>query len=106
MLRFFKIAKSTYFYTIKTLDRVDHDKQVKDLITAIFNENKARYGYRRLTLELKNRGHHINHKRVKRLMKILGLFGVHPKAKYKSYKGEVRKVCKNLLLTKIVDEKK
>lgn len=38
-------------------------------------------------------------------MKTLGLFGVHPKAKYKSYKGEVGKVCKNLLLTKIVDEK-
>ena len=105
MLRFFKIAKSTYFYTIKTLDRVDLDKQAKDLITTIFNENKARYGYRRITLELKNRGHYINHKRVKRLMKILGLFGVRPKAKYKSYKGEVGKVCKNLLLTKIVDEK-
>ena len=105
MLRFFKIAKSTYFYTIKTLDRVDPDKQVKDLITTIFNENKARYGYRRITLELKNRGHYINHKRIKRLMKILGLFGVRPKAKYKSYKGEVGKVCKNLLLTKIVDEK-
>ena len=67
MLRFFKIAKSTYFYTIKTLDRVDPDKQVKDLITTIFNENKARYGYRRITLELKNRGHHINHKRVKKI---------------------------------------
>ena len=105
MLRFFKIAKSTYFYTIKILDRVDPDKQVKDLITTIFNENKARYSYRRITLELKNRGHHINHKRVKRLMKTLALFGVHPKAKYKSYKGEVGKVCKNLLLTKIVDEK-
>ena len=38
-------------------------------------------------------------------MKTLGLFGVHPKAKYKSYKGEVGRVCKNLLLTKIVDEK-
>ena len=38
-------------------------------------------------------------------MKTLGLFGVHPKAKYKSYKGEVGRVCKNLLLAKIVDEK-
>ena len=38
-------------------------------------------------------------------MKTLGLFGVHPKAKYKLYKGEVGKVCKSLLLTKIVDEK-
>ena len=39
-------------------------------------------------------------------MKTLGLFGVHPKVKYKSYKGEVGRVYKNLLLTKIVDEKK
>ena len=38
-------------------------------------------------------------------MKTLGLFGVHPKAKYKSYKGEVGKVCKNLLLTKIIYKK-
>lgn len=74
MLDFFRIAKSTYFYTIKTFNRVDTDKPVKDLIKAIFNENKARYGYRRITLELKNRGHQINHKKVKRLMKILGLF--------------------------------
>ena len=104
MLDFFRIAKSTYFYTIKTFNRVDTDKPVKDLIKAIFNENKARYGYRRITLELKNRGYQINHKKVKRLMKILGLFGVQPKAKYKSYKGEIGKICKNLLLTKIVDE--
>ena len=104
MLDFFRIAKFTYFYTIKTFNRVDTDKPVKDLIKAIFNENKARYGYRRITLELKNRGYQINHKKVKRLMKILGLFGMQPKAKYKSYKGEVGKICKNLLLTKIVDE--
>lgn len=56
MLSFFNLAKSTYFYTIKTFNRVDTDKVVKELITTIFNENKARYGYRRITLELKNRG--------------------------------------------------
>ena len=56
MLSFFNLAKSTYFYTIKIFDRDDKYKPIKDLITAIFNENKARYGYRRITLELKNRG--------------------------------------------------
>ena len=70
MLDFFRIAKSTYFYTIKTFNRIDNDKPIKDLIKAIFNENKARYGYRRITLELKNRGYQINHKKVKRLMKM------------------------------------
>ena len=106
MLKFFNIAKSSYFYTIKTFERVDQDKAIKDEIENIFNENKQRYGYRRVNLELKNRGYSINHKRVKRLMKVLGLFARQPKAKYKSYKGEIGKVCPSLLLDKIVDEKK
>ena len=46
---------------------------LKELIKTIFKENKSRYGYRRVTLELKNRGYKINHKRVKRLMKLLNL---------------------------------
>ena len=104
MLSFFKISKSTYFYTINTYSREDKDYELKELIKAIFEENKSRYGYRRVTLELKNREYKINHKRVKRLMKLLNLYGVQPKAKYKSYKGEVGKTCKNLLLTKVVDE--
>lgn len=104
MLSFFKVSKSTYFYTIKTYSREDKDYELKELIKAIFNENKSRYGYRRITLELKNRGYEVNHKRVKRLMKLLNLYGVQPRAKYKSNKGEVGKTCKNLLLTKVVDE--
>ena len=40
----------------------------------------------------------INHKKVKRIMKELGLFGTQPRAKYKSYKGEFSKVCDNYLL--------
>ena len=36
MLSFFNLAKSTYFYAIKTFDRVDTDKPIKDLITVIF----------------------------------------------------------------------
>lgn len=106
MLNFFNIAKSTYFYTINTYSREDIDYELKEEIKHIFIENKSRYGYRRVTLELKNRGIKVNHKRVKRLMKMLNLFGVQPKAKYKSYKGDVGKTCKNLLLTKIVIKKK
>jgi transposase InsO family protein len=104
MLDFFKIAKSTYFYTIKTYSRKDKDVEIKELINDIFDENKSRYGYRRITLELKNRDYKINHKKVKRLMKTMSLFGVQPRAKYKSYKGEIGRICDNLLLTKVIDE--
>ncbi len=38
-------------------------------------------------------------------MKVLGLFGITPKAKYKSYKGDMNGTVKNLLLVKELDEK-
>lgn len=68
-----KISKSSYFYEINTYKREDKDKLVKDIIVEIFNENKARYGYPRITLELRNRGIIINHKKVQRIMKLMGL---------------------------------
>ncbi|AZZ65392.1 IS3 family transposase [Metamycoplasma phocicerebrale] len=106
MLLFFQIAKSTYFYILKNINEEDSNKKEKKLILDIFNKNKARYGYRRITLELKNRGFIINHKKVKRLMSELNIYGKQPKAKYKSYKGEIGKICKNLLLKKVVDKNK
>lgn len=42
----------------------------------IFYENKKRYGYRRITLELKNQGININHKKVLRLMNKLNLHSI------------------------------
>lgn len=46
----------------------------------------------------------MNHKKVKRLMSVMGLYGVTPTAKYKSYKGDRNGTVKNQLLTKVVDE--
>jgi len=37
------------------------------------------YGYRKMTVCLNNRGHNINHKRVARLMRIMGLHAVYPR---------------------------
>lgn len=51
-----------------------------------------------MTLELNNRGHVINHKRVKRLMSVLRLYAKLPKAKYRSYRGEVGKKAPNLFM--------
>ena len=78
-------------------EKADKYEIVKTEITAIYHENKGRYGYRRITLELRNRGIVINHKTVQRLMKILGLVCRVRMKKYKSYKGEVGKIAPNLL---------
>lgn len=73
-------------------------------IIDIYYCHKQRYGYRRITLELQNQGVTINHKKVKRLMSIMGLYGITPKAKYKSYKRNMDGVVSNHLLRKRIDE--
>ena len=79
------------------MNRKDKYEIAKAEITAIYHENKGRYGYRRITAELDNRNLHLNHKTVQRLMKQLGLI-CHVRAKkYRSYKGEVGRIAPNLL---------
>ena len=70
---------------------------MKAEITAIYHENKGRYGYRRITAELHKRNFLLNHKTVQRLMKELGLVCRVRMKKYRSYKGEVGKIAPNLL---------
>ena len=66
---------------------------MNQIIEIYYNHNK-RYGYRRITLELANRGYKVNHKKVKRLMSVMSLYGTTPKAKYKSYKGDMNEMVK------------
>ena len=75
----------------------DKYEDAKAEIIAIYHENKGRYGYRRITMELHNRGIPLNHKTVQRLMKELGLVCRVRMKKYRSYKGEVGKSAPNLL---------
>ncbi|WP_353957721.1 MULTISPECIES: IS3 family transposase [unclassified Peribacillus] len=67
------MARSTYYYWVNAFEREDKYTEIKSLIKEIFHTHKGRYGYRRITLELRNRGAHINHKIVLRLMNELGL---------------------------------
>ena len=55
------------------MNRTDKYEAAKAEITAIYHENKGRYGYRRITTELHSRNIPLNHKTVQRLMKELGL---------------------------------
>ena len=68
-----------------------------DLIQNIFYENKQRYGFKRITAEIRNRGYLINHKKVLRLMTKLGLRAVVKKQKYHSYIGEVGHIADNII---------
>ncbi len=97
LLKLAGIPRSTYYYWEKTLGRPDKDTELKSMIQVIYHEHKGRYGYRRITLELKNQGYKVNHKKVQRLMKELGLKCVVRMKKYRSYKGQVGKIAPNVL---------
>lgn len=75
----------------------DKYETIKELIKSIYHKHKGRYGYRRITDELNNRGIIINHKTVLRLMKVLGLKSMIRIKKYNSYKGEQGKIAPNIL---------
>ena len=83
------LARSTYYYHLKQLDQPDKNQELKAEIQSIYSEHKGNYGYRRVTLELRNRGFVVNHKKVQRLMKVLGLVArIRRKRKYSSYQGD------------------
>ncbi|VOQ50417.1 degenerate transposase (Orf2) [Streptococcus pneumoniae] len=69
LLKAIKLARSTYYYHLKQLDKTDKDQELKAEIQSIFIEHKGNYGYHRIYLELRNRGYLVNHKRVQHLMK-------------------------------------
>ena len=98
LLKSIKLARWTYYYHLKQLDKPDKDQELKAEIQSIFIEHKGNYGYRRIYLELRNRGYLVNHKRVQGLMKVLNLQAkMRQKRKYSSHKGDVGKKAENLI---------
>ena len=105
MLQLSGLARSTFYYYLKYLN-TDKYKCEKQEIQEIYNANKGRYGYRRITIAMRNKGYVINHKTVQKLMKQLSLKGKQRKNdKYHSYKGTVGKVADNLLKRDFYAEK-
>ncbi|MFJ7376031.1 IS3 family transposase [Lysinibacillus capsici] len=97
LAKFAGIPRSTYYDLVKKMDRPNPDAELKAEIRAIYNEHEGRYGYRRIRDELENRGKKVNHKKVQRIMKELGLKCLVRMKKYKSYKGTIGKIAPNRL---------
>lgn len=91
------MARSTFYYHLNQLRNPDKYQAVKKEIKQIFQLHKGRYGYRRIHLELKNRGYAINHKTVFSLMQELALKSLIRVKKYVSYRGEQGKIAPNIL---------
>lgn len=92
-----RIARSTYFYHEQQSYFVDKYSDLKQQIKLIYHKHKGRYGYRRITLALKNMGIVINHKCVQRLMQLMKLKSHVRRVKYRSYKGQIGQIAGNIL---------
>lgn len=79
------------------MNKPDKYSEVKEVIQQIFDEHEGRYGYRRITLELRKKGFGLNHKTVRRLMNEMGIKSLVRMKKYRSYRGEVGKTAPNIL---------
>lgn len=100
LLKALDLRKSTYEFHAKRLregDRPESEETAK--IREVFEKSKGRYGFRRVAAALRNEGMKINHKKVRRIMRELGLKGksVKRRRKYSSYQGTVGKVADNIL---------
>ena len=73
LLATMELSKSTYYYEIRKTDKVqERNADISSKVESIFQENKGRYGVRRVCQELARRGFPVNHKRVQRIMNRLG----------------------------------
>ena len=99
ILEVLDFPKSTYMYWTKRFNRTNPDQEYEDIIKEVCGNHKA-YGYRRVTHELRRRGHLINKKKVQRLMRKLGLnvtCYTRKSRRYNSYRGAVGTICGNLI---------
>ena len=65
------VSRAGFYRSLQSQEPVEEDMQVRSAIQQIFAEHKRRYGYRRVSAELRRRGLLVNHKRVARLGKII-----------------------------------
>lgn len=100
LLKITNLSKSTFFYRLNSINRINKDIHIEEKIKEIFSKNYSKYGSPRITLRLRQLGYKINHKKVERIMNKLGLSARPKRRCYHSYRGLVGKICKNLLIEK------
>lgn len=86
-------------YWQKRFDREDPDQELKDQLLSIREKHKD-YVYRRIQKELARQGQIVNHKKIQRLMRELGICVTsftRKSRKYSSYKGKVGHIASNRL---------
>ncbi|MFD2367872.1 IS3 family transposase [Pseudoduganella sp. GCM10020061] len=97
LLKLASLSRSTFYYQVNAMQADDKLAVLKQSISAAFHHHKGRYGYRRVTAMLRQKGTQVNHKTVQRLMQEMGLRSLVRPKKYQSYRGDVGHAAPNVL---------
>ena len=80
MCQLAQVSRAGFYRSFQEQQPRQEEMDLRSTIQQIFLEHRRRYGYRRVTKELRRRGLTVNRKRVERLMKEDNLLAVQPKA--------------------------
>ena len=80
MCQLAQVSRAGFYRSLQERLPVKEEMEVRSTIQQIVLEHRRRYGYRRVTAELRRRGLIVNHKRVARLMREDNLLAVQPRA--------------------------
>ncbi len=97
LLRVVGLSRSTFYYQMARMKGEDKYASLKQRIQMLYARQRGRYGYRRITLALRQESLVINAKTVQRLMQELGLKSRVRPRKYRSYQGDLNAAVPNLL---------
>jgi putative transposase len=68
-----QVSRAGFYRLLRASQPVDEEMAVRSAIHGIAVAHRRRYGYRRITAELRRRGLLVNHKRVERIWRREGL---------------------------------
>ena len=75
-----QVSRASFYRSLRQTEPIEEDMEVRSAIQNIVLEHRRRYGYRRVTAELRRRGMVVNRKRVARMMREDNLLAVQPRA--------------------------
>ena len=80
MCRVGAVSRASFYRWLEPCAPVEEEMEVRAAIQVVALKHRRRYGYRRVTRELRRQGLVVNHKRVARLMREDNLLSVQPRA--------------------------
>lgn len=80
MCQLAQVSRAGFYRSFQEQEPAAEEMELRSTIQQIFLEHRRRYGYRRVTKELRRRGVVVNRKRVQRLMQEDNLLAVQPQA--------------------------